>query len=105
MLRGSGSPNAQNQMHLDGQAPEQHHHQEAAYLGGVLEFQVPSKCLHGVFNHENLVENYKRLDQYYQEKLTPDSLDDRHFISREIRNLTPVKMSPFARTNQLHNKH
>lgn len=48
---------------MEGQASE--HHQEAAYFGGVLECQVPSKCLHGVFNHENLADNYKRLDQYY----------------------------------------
>jgi hypothetical protein len=33
--------------------------------------------------------------------VTPDELDERYFIQRESKNLTPFKLSPFKRTNHL----
>ena len=37
-------------------------HNELTYLGGNIECQVPSQCLHGIFGNEHLNNNYKRLD-------------------------------------------
>jgi len=34
--------------------------------------------------------------------MSPDELDERHFIHRDARNFTPFKMSPFARTSNMH---
>ena len=31
--------------------------------------------------------------------MSPDELDERHFIHSDTRNLTPFKMSPFARNS------
>jgi hypothetical protein len=76
-------------------------HKELTYLGGEIECQVPSQCLHGIFGHDHLNNNYKRLDQYYQKKLTPDDIDDRVFLNKNIKNLTPFKVSPYARSSQL----
>ena len=32
-------------------------HNELQYFGGNLDCQLPSKCLHGIFNNENLNNN------------------------------------------------
>lgn len=77
-------------------------HEEMEYLGVKLECSMPSRCLHGVFNASFLAQNYKKLDQYYQKKLTPKELDERHFIHTDNRILTPFKLSPFARENYMH---
>jgi hypothetical protein len=38
-------------------------HSENPYLGMVLECsQQPNKCLHGVFNSDNLNQNFRKLD-------------------------------------------
>ena len=71
-------------------------HSELPCLGITHECQIPSKCLHGIFNHDNLTKNYQKLHQYYERKLSPEELDERHFIQSERRNNTPFKMSPFA---------
>jgi hypothetical protein len=56
-----------------------------------------------VFHPDNLNNHLKRLDQYYQQKLCTEELDERHFIHKDGRgNLTPYKMSPFARNSHLH---
>lgn len=41
-------------------------HQELSYFVSDLECQLPSQCLHGIFNNETLNTNIKKLDQYYQ---------------------------------------
>lgn len=76
-------------------------HKELTYLGGDIECQIPSQCLHGIFGHEHLNNNYKRLDQYYQRKLSPDDIDDRVFLNKNIKNITPFKVSPYTRCAQL----
>jgi hypothetical protein len=53
--------------------------------------------LHGVLSSDNLAHNLKKLDNYYQQKLSPEELDERHFIQMDNRNFTPFKLSPFAR--------
>jgi hypothetical protein len=75
-------------------------HMELTYLGGSIECQLPSKCLHGIFSHDHLANNIKRLDQYYQKKLCPDDLDERVFLNKNIKNLAPFKVSPYARSSQ-----
>ena len=45
--------------------------------------QMQSQCLHGIFSSEHLQSNMRKLDQYYAQKLTPDELDERHFISTD----------------------
>ena len=66
----------------DGNLP----HADLIYLGFPDECsQPPNKCLHGFLNHENLHNNYRRLDAYYTSKLTPDELDERHFINSDNR--------------------
>lgn len=57
-----------------------------------------------MFSSQNLSSNLKKLDQYYQKKLTPNELDERHFINAENRNMTPFKLSPFARENYMHKR-
>lgn len=76
-------------------------HSELSYLGLNLECQLPSKCLHGLLNSDNLNSNFKKLDQYYQQKLSPHELDERHFIQCDTRNLTPCKFSPYARNSHI----
>lgn len=89
----------------DPTSPLSTNHPELSYFGGSLECSLPSKCLHGIFNSENLNTNTKRLDMYYQMKISPEELDERHFINREFRgNLTPLKMSPFARFGPFNNQ-
>lgn len=70
-------------------------HSEVSYFNCKVECSIPSKCLHGMFNNENLTMNIKKLDQYYKQKLTPADLDERHFINRDKANETPYKLSPF----------
>lgn len=60
-----------------------------------------SQCLHGIFNIDNLTLNIKKLEQYYQKKISPDQLDERHFITKDVKNLTPFKLSPYARNSHL----
>ena len=76
-------------------------HTEFPYFDGSSDCELPSKCLHGIFDNQNLSFNFKKLEQYYQSKISPDELDERHFINRDGRNLTPFKLSPYARTNQI----
>jgi hypothetical protein len=57
--------------------------------------------LHGIFGHEHLNNNHKRLDQYYQGKLKLDEIDDRVFLNKVVRNLTPFKASPYTRSSML----
>ena len=77
-------------------------HPELPCLGINLDCQIQSKCLHGIFNSDHLNSNYKKLYQYYERKLSPEELDERHFIQSEKRNLTPFKMSPFARNTHVY---
>lgn len=72
-------------------------HPEVPYLGLTVNCQhQSSKCLHGIFNNENLNLSFRKLDSYYQQKLTVDELDERHFINSD-RLATPLKLSPFVR--------
>jgi len=50
---------------------------------------------------DNLPHNFKKLDSYYQQKLSPHELDERHFIQLDNRNTTPFKLSPFARNSHI----
>lgn len=78
-------------------------HGELIYLGGAenIQCQIPSQCLHGIFHHDHLTNNFKRLDQYYQKKLTSsEDIDDRVFLNRSVKNITPFKASPYSRTSQ-----
>ena len=70
-------------------------------MGIDSECHIPSKCLHGIFSPDNLTSNNKKLHQYYERKLSPDELDERHFIQSDKRNFTPFKMSPFDRNTNL----
>jgi hypothetical protein len=44
------------------------------------------------------------LNSYYQKKVSSDELDERHFIHPDVRNLTPFKMSPYARETSIYDK-
>ena len=72
-------------------------HSESNYFSDLECQQLPSQCLHGIFNNEFLAQNFRKLDVYYQQKLTLEELDERHFINTDTRLQTPLKMSPFAR--------
>jgi hypothetical protein len=75
-----------------------HMHADITYLGFPCECSQPTnKCLHGIFNSENLNSNYRKLDAYYTQKLSLEELDERHLINSDNRLQTPLKLSPFAR--------
>lgn len=40
-------------------------HSDLSCLSLNIDCVLPSKCLHGIFNAENLSNNYKKLDQFY----------------------------------------
>lgn len=44
-----------------------HQHAEMSYFGDMtLDCQLPSRCLHGIFDNDTIGGNYKKLDSYYQ---------------------------------------
>lgn len=80
-----------------------HSHSEHSQLEDSSPCQsLPNQCFHGIFSPEFLNSNLRKLDQYYQQKLTLEELDERHFINTDTRLQTPMKFSPFARKGPSH---
>jgi hypothetical protein len=49
-------------------------HPETSIFGEECKIECTflSQCLHGIFNNDNLALNIKKLEGYYQKKITPD---------------------------------
>ena len=63
-----------------------------------------SKCLHGLYDSDNLAKNIRMLDQVYGQNITWDTdFDERYFINLNGLQHTPIKLKsplqnfPFAR--------
>lgn len=48
--------------------------------------------------------NYMKLDKYYQNNFNPHNIDERIFFKERAINLTPSKLTPFARQGHQINK-
>jgi len=46
---------------------------------------------------ERIQSNYMKLDKYYQNDFNPQNIDERIFFKERVMNLTPSKLTPFAR--------
>ncbi len=58
----------------------------------------PTKCIHGIFDKENLNRNIKLLNQYYAQHMNSDvDFDERFFINLNGIAHTPIKLvSPMS---------
>ena len=54
---------------------------------------MDQKFIFGIFNHDVLITNQKRLKTIYQQKLKhPNDLDERYFMNLNEKLKTPIKM-------------
>ena len=50
-----------------------------------------------ILSPEHIQFNYRKLDKYYENRLTIENLGERIFFKERAMNLTPSKFTPFAR--------